>query len=212
MFALILCHRIKTIVLLFCQLYSLTFLSSSLVPKVEDRCSLAPAVDVLSYSEREWKGNTAKSILIRKVSWMALVWCGFRQGPVASFAARVISCVPSCVSSGLWRDVPEVRQPEKGAGRQLLRPPSHPLPAVVSWHPAACLAATGGPRHGTRLHRRGCCLHLTHFNECVACPYHCILMYIKKCCQVRKITFCLQATVAGKPQNSAATLNIWLFN
>lgn len=37
------------------------------VVKVEDRCSLAPAVDILSYSEREWKGNTAKSALIRKV-------------------------------------------------------------------------------------------------------------------------------------------------
>lgn len=35
--------------------------------KVEDRCSLAPAMDILSYSEREWKGNTAKSALIRKV-------------------------------------------------------------------------------------------------------------------------------------------------
>lgn len=34
----------------------------------EDRCSLAPAVDILSYSEREWKGNTAKSALIRKAS------------------------------------------------------------------------------------------------------------------------------------------------
>ncbi|XP_034428755.1 ubiquitin thioesterase otulin isoform X1 [Hippoglossus hippoglossus] len=34
--------------------------------KVEDRCSLASAVDILSYSEREWKGNTAKSALIRK--------------------------------------------------------------------------------------------------------------------------------------------------
>ncbi|XP_058495642.1 uncharacterized protein LOC131466443 isoform X1 [Solea solea] len=34
--------------------------------KVEDRCSLAPALDILSYSEREWKGNTAKSALIRK--------------------------------------------------------------------------------------------------------------------------------------------------
>uniref|UniRef100_UPI003AACD07E uncharacterized protein n=1 Tax=Centroberyx gerrardi TaxID=166262 RepID=UPI003AACD07E len=36
------------------------------LPKVEDRCSLGPAVDLLSYSEREWKGNTAKSTLIRK--------------------------------------------------------------------------------------------------------------------------------------------------
>ncbi|XP_034023265.1 uncharacterized protein LOC117507489 isoform X2 [Thalassophryne amazonica] len=35
-------------------------------PQVEDRCSLATAVDILSYSEREWKGNTAKSALIRK--------------------------------------------------------------------------------------------------------------------------------------------------
>ncbi|XP_078137043.1 ubiquitin thioesterase otulin [Sander vitreus] len=34
--------------------------------KVEDRCSLSPAVDILFYSEREWKGNTAKSVLIRK--------------------------------------------------------------------------------------------------------------------------------------------------
>ena len=37
------------------------------VLKVEDRRSLAPAMDILSYSEREWKGNTAKSALIRKV-------------------------------------------------------------------------------------------------------------------------------------------------
>ncbi|XP_062335909.1 uncharacterized protein LOC134035103 isoform X5 [Osmerus eperlanus] len=36
------------------------------LPKVEDRCSLAAPVDILSYSKREWKGNTAKSILIRK--------------------------------------------------------------------------------------------------------------------------------------------------
>ncbi|KAM4534403.1 uncharacterized protein PAE49_022621 isoform 1-T2 [Odontesthes bonariensis] len=34
--------------------------------KVEDRCSLAPAVDILSYSEREWRGNTTKSALIKK--------------------------------------------------------------------------------------------------------------------------------------------------
>lgn len=32
----------------------------------EERCSLAPEMDILSYSEREWKGNTAKSALIRK--------------------------------------------------------------------------------------------------------------------------------------------------
>ncbi|XP_031705881.1 altered inheritance of mitochondria protein 21 isoform X2 [Anarrhichthys ocellatus] len=36
------------------------------VLKVEDRCSLGPVVEILSYSEREWKGNTAKSALIRK--------------------------------------------------------------------------------------------------------------------------------------------------
>ncbi|KAM7390275.1 hypothetical protein PAMA_008445 [Pampus argenteus] len=41
-------------------------LSETTPPAVEDRCSLAPAVDILSYSEREWKGNTAKSALIRK--------------------------------------------------------------------------------------------------------------------------------------------------
>lgn len=34
--------------------------------RLEDRCSLAPVVDILSYSQREWKGNTAKSALIRK--------------------------------------------------------------------------------------------------------------------------------------------------
>uniref|UniRef100_A0A3P9KGH1 OTU deubiquitinase with linear linkage specificity a n=1 Tax=Oryzias latipes TaxID=8090 RepID=A0A3P9KGH1_ORYLA len=34
--------------------------------KLEERCSLSPAVDVLFYSEREWKGNTAKSALIKK--------------------------------------------------------------------------------------------------------------------------------------------------
>lgn len=32
----------------------------------DSRCSLGPAMDVLSYSEREWRGNTAKSALIRK--------------------------------------------------------------------------------------------------------------------------------------------------
>ncbi|XP_077410425.1 uncharacterized protein LOC144040253 [Vanacampus margaritifer] len=32
----------------------------------EARCSLGPAVDILSYSRREWRGNTAKSALIRK--------------------------------------------------------------------------------------------------------------------------------------------------
>ncbi|XP_041718028.1 ubiquitin thioesterase otulin isoform X1 [Coregonus clupeaformis] len=35
-------------------------------PKVEDRCSLEPTMDILSYSENEWKGNTTKSTLIRK--------------------------------------------------------------------------------------------------------------------------------------------------
>ncbi|XP_072307137.1 uncharacterized protein [Eucyclogobius newberryi] len=34
--------------------------------KLKDGCSLARAVDILPYSEREWKGNTAKSALIRK--------------------------------------------------------------------------------------------------------------------------------------------------
>lgn len=59
------------------------------VLNVEDRCSLAPAVDILSYSEREWRGNTAKSALIKKVGdafqfksssfvWgrpIVLLWC-----------------------------------------------------------------------------------------------------------------------------------------
>lgn len=45
---------------------------SCLVPGVQTRCSLAPAVDILAYSEREWKGNTAKSSLIRKVTQLTL--------------------------------------------------------------------------------------------------------------------------------------------
>ncbi|XP_062415143.1 FK506-binding protein 5-like isoform X2 [Pungitius pungitius] len=36
------------------------------VLKVEDGGSLGPVVETLCYSEREWKGNTAKSALIRK--------------------------------------------------------------------------------------------------------------------------------------------------
>ncbi|KAM8822940.1 uncharacterized protein AB9W97_005108 [Spinachia spinachia] len=36
------------------------------VVKVEDTGSLGPVVETLCYSEREWKGNTAKSALIRK--------------------------------------------------------------------------------------------------------------------------------------------------
>ncbi|KAG7488779.1 hypothetical protein MATL_G00038170 [Megalops atlanticus] len=36
------------------------------LPGVQDKSSVAPAVDILSYSQREWKGNTAKSTLIRK--------------------------------------------------------------------------------------------------------------------------------------------------
>ncbi|KAK3515385.1 hypothetical protein QTP70_018724 [Hemibagrus guttatus] len=36
------------------------------IPGVEEKCSLADPVDILAYSEREWKGNTAKSNLIRK--------------------------------------------------------------------------------------------------------------------------------------------------
>uniref|UniRef100_A0A1A8DW88 Family with sequence similarity 105, member B, a n=1 Tax=Nothobranchius kadleci TaxID=1051664 RepID=A0A1A8DW88_NOTKA len=40
--------------------------SASQILGMADRCSLSPAVDILSYSEREWKGNTAKSALIKK--------------------------------------------------------------------------------------------------------------------------------------------------
>ncbi|XP_046690154.1 uncharacterized protein LOC124375656 isoform X2 [Silurus meridionalis] len=36
------------------------------IPGVEEKCSLAAPVDILAYSEREWKGNTAKSNIIRK--------------------------------------------------------------------------------------------------------------------------------------------------
>lgn len=56
-----------------CQTQTLVFIFSVL--NVEDRCSLAPAVDILSYSEREWRGNTVKSALIRKVSSLAMFSC-----------------------------------------------------------------------------------------------------------------------------------------
>uniref|UniRef100_A0A8C1XCS1 OTU deubiquitinase with linear linkage specificity a n=1 Tax=Cyprinus carpio TaxID=7962 RepID=A0A8C1XCS1_CYPCA len=50
------------------------------IPGVENRCSLAPAVDILAYSEREWKGNTAKSALIRKgYSEMSRSFSGLRR-------------------------------------------------------------------------------------------------------------------------------------
>ncbi|XP_065150961.1 uncharacterized protein [Paramisgurnus dabryanus] len=50
------------------------------IPGVESRSSLAPAVDILAYSEREWKGNTAKSALIRKgYSEMARSFSGLKQ-------------------------------------------------------------------------------------------------------------------------------------
>lgn len=52
---------------MFCQSYHPSLSLPHPVLKGEDRCSLGPAVDILSYSEREWKGNTAKSALIRKV-------------------------------------------------------------------------------------------------------------------------------------------------
>lgn len=55
------------VILFYPSQHFTVFLSYSVL-KVEDRHSLAPAVDILSYSEREWKGNTAKSALIRKVS------------------------------------------------------------------------------------------------------------------------------------------------
>uniref|UniRef100_A0A3Q0SQU3 OTU deubiquitinase with linear linkage specificity n=1 Tax=Amphilophus citrinellus TaxID=61819 RepID=A0A3Q0SQU3_AMPCI len=37
-----------------------------IISPFSDRCSLSPAVNILSYSEREWKGNTPKSALIKK--------------------------------------------------------------------------------------------------------------------------------------------------
>ncbi|KAI2649123.1 Ubiquitin thioesterase otulin [Labeo rohita] len=50
------------------------------IPGVETRCSLAPAVDILGYSEREWRGNTTKSTLIRKgYSEMSRSFSGLRR-------------------------------------------------------------------------------------------------------------------------------------
>ncbi|XP_056306692.1 fibrous sheath CABYR-binding protein isoform X2 [Danio aesculapii] len=50
------------------------------IPGVETRCSLAPAVDILAYSEREWKGSTDKSARIRKgYSEMSHSFSGLRR-------------------------------------------------------------------------------------------------------------------------------------
>ncbi|KAM9436628.1 uncharacterized protein Hap1MRO34_001031 isoform 1-T2 [Clarias gariepinus] len=50
------------------------------IPGVEDKCSLDDPVDILEYSEREWKGNTAKSNLIRKgYSEMYCSFTGLRR-------------------------------------------------------------------------------------------------------------------------------------
>ncbi|XP_026093398.1 uncharacterized protein LOC113066034 isoform X1 [Carassius auratus] len=51
-----------------------------IIPGVETQCSVAPAVDILAYSEREWKGNTTKSTLIRKgYSEMSRSFSGLRR-------------------------------------------------------------------------------------------------------------------------------------
>uniref|UniRef100_A0A3B3TE63 OTU deubiquitinase with linear linkage specificity n=1 Tax=Paramormyrops kingsleyae TaxID=1676925 RepID=A0A3B3TE63_9TELE len=41
-------------------------LSQVASPEVQDKCSVKAEVNVLTYSQREWKGNTAKCTLIRK--------------------------------------------------------------------------------------------------------------------------------------------------
>ncbi|XP_049605354.1 uncharacterized protein [Syngnathus scovelli] len=47
---------------------------------LEARCSLGPAVDILSYGEREWRGNTTKSALIKKgYAELSLHFAGLRQ-------------------------------------------------------------------------------------------------------------------------------------
>nr|XP_057916495.1 uncharacterized protein LOC131108999 [Doryrhamphus excisus]XP_057916496.1 uncharacterized protein LOC131108999 [Doryrhamphus excisus] len=47
---------------------------------LEARCSLGPPMDILSYSEREWRGHTAKSALIRKgYKEMSRHFAGVRQ-------------------------------------------------------------------------------------------------------------------------------------
>lgn len=38
-------------------------------PDVHDKSSVAPGMEILSYCQREWKGNTAKSAIIRKVGF-----------------------------------------------------------------------------------------------------------------------------------------------
>lgn len=59
---------------------------------VEDRCSLAPAMDILSYSEREWRGNTAKSALIRKVGAASSLNPVVLHGAVQASSSGVAVC------------------------------------------------------------------------------------------------------------------------
>lgn len=114
------------------------------VVKVEDRCSLAPAVDILSYSEREWKGNTAKSALIRKVGvcscsqhWRQLLFHFMSTNSVCRAAP------------GLQRDVTQVWECEESEGGQLLCTEGHAVPGPVPQQQAACVAPRGGRwRHG----------------------------------------------------------------
>ncbi|TSL10145.1 Ubiquitin thioesterase otulin [Bagarius yarrelli] len=47
------------------------------IPGVEDKCSLAAPVDILVYSEKEWKGNTSKSNIIRK--GYSKIYCSFTK-------------------------------------------------------------------------------------------------------------------------------------
>uniref|UniRef100_A0A4W4ETR7 OTU domain-containing protein n=1 Tax=Electrophorus electricus TaxID=8005 RepID=A0A4W4ETR7_ELEEL len=50
------------------------------IPGVDESCSLAAVIDILAYSESEWKGNTAKSALIRKgYSEMSCSFSGLRR-------------------------------------------------------------------------------------------------------------------------------------
>lgn len=76
------------------------------VLKVEDRCSLSPVVNILLYSEREWKGNTLKSALIKKVG----AWCFSEESFqvkassylfIFTLMARMFPLMSPCVGAGL---------------------------------------------------------------------------------------------------------------
>ncbi|KAF5901796.1 microtubule-associated protein futsch-like isoform X1, partial [Clarias magur] len=76
------------------------------IPGVEDKCSLDDPVDIMEYREREWKGNTAKSNLIRK--GYAEMYCSFtglrrvRGDNYCSLRATLYQVLASTTRTPAW--------------------------------------------------------------------------------------------------------------